>query len=309
MNIKILDGNKTEKGTKSLPVQFSEEIREDIIQRAVLSIQSHRVQPYGTDPRAGQKQVSWISKRRRDYKTSYGHGISRVPRKVLSHSGTQFNWVGAKMPGTVGGRVAHPPKTSKIWEQKINTKENRKAIRSAISATINTELVKARGHRIPKEFPFAIDHKIESSVKTAEVQKMLEKLGFSEELQRTSERTIRAGKGKNRGRKHKMKTGPLFVVSKECSLMQSAKNIPGVDVVQVKNINAELLAPGCHAGRLTLWTDAAIDILANEKLFTNEYVGPKPAVKETREKEKAKAPAKTRPSQAKNQNPKSMKAE
>ena len=78
---------------------------------------------------------------------------------------------------------------------------------------------------------------------------------------------MRAGKGKLRGRKYQRKTGPLLVVSKDCSLEKSACNIPGIDVVQINNINAELLAPGTHLGRLTLFTQAAIEKLGKEKLF------------------------------------------
>ncbi|NIA12323.1 MAG: 50S ribosomal protein L4, partial [Nitrospiraceae bacterium] len=32
----------------------------------------------------------------------------------------------------------------------------------------------------------------------------------------------------------------------------------GVDVVMCDRLNAELLAPGTHAGRLTIWTESAI---------------------------------------------------
>ncbi len=273
MKLKIMDGNRTEKGSKDLPSQFSEPVRFDLIQRSVLSIQAATRQAYGTDPEAGQRHAAQVSKRRRDYKTTYGHGISRVPRKVLSRSGTQFNWVGAKMPGTVGGRSAHPPKTDKVWTQKVNEKENRMAIRSAIAATVVADLVKKRGHRIPKEFPFILDNKIESATKTKDVAKTLDKLGFAEELERTSVRKVRAGKGKNRGRKLQNKIGPLFVVSKECALAKAARNIPGVDVCLAKNLNAELLAPGCHPGRLTLWTEEAIDALHTQKLFTEDYKG------------------------------------
>ena len=49
--------------------------------------------------------------------------------------GTQFMWVGALAPGTVGGRKAHPPKASKIWNLKINKKERAKAIRSALGGS------------------------------------------------------------------------------------------------------------------------------------------------------------------------------
>jgi hypothetical protein len=35
----------------------------------------------------------------------------------------------------------------------------------------------------------------------------------------------------------------------------------------VKSLNAELLAPGAQAGRLTVWTIGAIEKLAKERLF------------------------------------------
>ncbi|MCD4760043.1 50S ribosomal protein L4, partial [archaeon] len=37
----------------NLPKQFSEEVRPDLIKRAVLVIQANKRQKYGTDPRAG----------------------------------------------------------------------------------------------------------------------------------------------------------------------------------------------------------------------------------------------------------------
>ena len=70
-----------------------------------------------------------------------------------------------------------------------------------------------------------------------------------------------------RGRKYKKRKGPLLVVSSECKLLNSGKNIPGVEIIEVSRLNAELLAPGCAAGRLTLFTEAAIDRLEKEKLF------------------------------------------
>ncbi len=275
MKTKILDIHKTEKGTKELPVQFSEQIRWDLIQRAVVSLQNERRQAYGVKPGAGTRQVSEVSRRRRDYKGTYGAGISRVPRKIMSRNGTRMNWVGAIAPGTVGGRQGHPPSAERNWSQKINEKENRKAIRCAISATMVSELAKRRGHIIPKDFPFLLDSKVEAVSKTNEVEKILGRLGFVQELGRASKSSIRSGSGKNRGRKYHNKIGPLFVVSHDCNLLKSAKNIPGVDAVEVHNLNAEILAPGCHAGRLTLWSEGAIDILAKENLFTDDYQGPK----------------------------------
>jgi large subunit ribosomal protein L4e len=266
MKLKIVDQTKKEIGEKELPNQFKEPIRKDIIKRSVLAIQSHDRQPYGASKRAGMRASAELSRRRNNYRGSYGHGISRVPRKIMSSSGTRFNWVGAVAPGTVGGRRAHPPKASKIWDQKVNIKENRKAIRSAMAATLSKETVKERGHEAPENYPFIITSDIEKISKTKEVKQMLESIGLKNELQRLTKK-VRAGKGKTRGRKYKITKGPLIVVSSDCKLKKSACNISGIDIIEAKKLNAQLLAPGAHPGRLTLWTDKAIDIITKENLF------------------------------------------
>jgi len=267
MKLKILTKQGTEKGSMDLPSQFNELIRADIIKRAVLSLKSIKRQPYGADPEAGKKASARISKRRRDYKGCYGHGIARTPRKILSRRGTQFNWAGAFAPNTVGGRRAHPPKAEKNWIQKINKKERRKAIRSAIAATINKELVKERGHAIPDNYPFVLESGLESLDKTKQVIEFFNKIGFEKELERSSKKTIRAGRGKLRGRKYKKTIGPLLVVSKECKLEKAARNIPGINIVKVNALNAEILAPGAAPGRAALFTQAALEKLEKEKLF------------------------------------------
>lgn len=267
MKIRLYDIEKKEIGKKELPKQFNEDIRPDLIKRAVLVIKSNKKQSYGAKKEAGKRASAIVSKRRRDYKTTYGIGQSRTPRKVMSRRGARMNWVGAFAPQTVGGRRAHPPKAEKVWSRKINKKERRKAIRSAISATISAELVRKRGHNIPDDYPFIVESKIESISKTKEIIGILSKLGLDKELERSAKRKIRSGKGKMRGRKYVTKKGPLIVVSKECKLINASKNILGVDVVEVKNLNAELLAPGADPGRLVLWTDKAIEALEKEKLF------------------------------------------
>lgn len=267
MKLKILTKEGTEKGNQDLPSQFNETVRLDIIKRAVLSLKSIRRQKYGAAPEAGMRSSSILSKRRRKYRGMYGHGISRTPRKIMSSRGTQFNWVGAFAPNTVGGRRAHPPKAEKEWAQKINKKERRKAIRSALAATVNKELVIERGHVVPDNYPFVLESGLESLDKTKQVIEFLKKVGFEKELIRAGEKRIRAGRGKLRGRKYKKKKGPLIVISRECKLEKAAKNIPGIDIVKVNALNAELLAPGAVAGRATLFTQAALEKLEKEKLF------------------------------------------
>ena len=268
MKVPIVDAVKGNVGQVELPPQFSEELHPDLIARAVLSIESKQRQPYGTDPMAGKRYSAKLSRRRRNFKGAYGIGISRVPRKTISRSGTRFNWVGALAPGTVGGRQAQPPKAEKIWVKKINKAENRKAIRSAIAATAMPGIVKLRGHLIPKDYPFVVATSMEALNKTKSVVEALNKFGLESELVRVSTRKIRAGKGKNRNRKYTEKKGPLVVVSTgDCSLARSARNIVGIEVAVVHRLNAHLLAPGTAPGRLTLFTEAAIERLNKEKLF------------------------------------------
>ena len=267
--MKIYDLQGKVKADKKLPQQFSEPLRQDLIARAVQVIHGNTRQPYGSAPDAGKRASAYVSKRRRDFRTTYGIGQSRTPRKIMSRSGTRMNWVGAFAPQTVGGRRAHPPKAEKIWSRKINKKERRIAIRSAISATISRSLVETRGHRMPKEYPLGIDSNIEEVAKAAELKNILLSLGLEKELERTSEKKIRAGRGKSRGRKYVRKVGPLIVVANKCILMQNT-NIPGVDVVSVDMLNANVLAPGKTPGRLTIWSEKALERMEKEKLFTNK---------------------------------------
>jgi large subunit ribosomal protein L4e len=52
--------------------------------------------------------------------------------------------------------------------------------------------------------------------------------------------------------------------------MKAAGNIPGVDVITLNQLNTEALAPGSHPGRLTIWTNTAIQKL-NEPQKTGEH--------------------------------------
>jgi large subunit ribosomal protein L4e len=64
-----------------------------------------------------------------------------------------------------------------------------------------------------------------------------------------------------RGRAYKTPKSVLIVVGKNKGIYRAARNLPGVDVVEARNLNAELLAPGAHPGRLTVWTLSAIKYL------------------------------------------------
>ncbi len=257
MKVDILNIEGIKVKSVELPSQFKEEVREDIIKKSFLAFESRKRQEYGASVLAGKRYSSKLSRRRHNYKGAYGRGISRVPRKTILRRGTQFIWVGASAPGTVGGRKAHPPKSEKKWEKKINKKENTKAVRSAMAATVKKGVF--------------IEDKLESLNKTKDLKKVLEKLRLKEELTRLKKK-IRAGKGKTRGRKYRRCKGPLIVVSKECPLIKACGNLQGFDISTVDSLNIGVLAPGSVPGRRTIWTLSSIKRIEKEKLFMDQRI-------------------------------------
>ena len=243
-----------------LPEHFDTPYRPDLIKRAVLAVQSRQRQPHGVDELAGKRNTaqSWQT----------GHGRSRMPR--VKGSGTGAANKAGFAPGTVGGRVAHPPEARKVIEERINKKENRLAIRSAIAATADKTRVAERGHKVESldTLPLVVDDSLETLMTTKEVLEVVNSLGLDEDLERAvNGRGIRAGKGKMRGRKMKTPKSFLIVVGEDQGISLGARNLPGVDIVEVHGLNAELLAPGTHPGRLVVWTKSAIERLGEEQLF------------------------------------------
>lgn len=80
-----------------------------------------------------------------------------------------------------------------------------------------------------------------------------------EDVERASKRKARSGKGSVRGRpfKHPVST-ELLVVAKRQGAEKAFRNFTGVKVVDVLSLNVSDLAPGTHAGRLTIWTQSAL---------------------------------------------------
>merc|ERR550519_3138069 len=68
---------------------------------------------------------------------------------------------------------------------------------------------------------------------------------------------MRAGKGKLRDRRRVQKLGPLVIYDQDQGLTKAFRNIPGVDVIQVDNLNLLKIAPGGHVGRFCIWTESA----------------------------------------------------
>jgi len=230
-----------------LPAAFDEDFRPDLIKKAVLAIQSTRYQPHGAHPYAGIRTSahSWGS----------GRGVSHVPR---IKNGSRA----ARVPQARGGREAHPPKVEKVLVEKVNKKEKRKALLSAIAATTDEELVRARGHRFEAKLPVVIEEAFEKLERTSDVIAALQATGVYPDVERArASRKVRPGRGKIRGRHYKQRKSILIVTKGEP--LRAARNLAGVDAVSVNELNAEHLAPGTHAGRLTVWTAGAVKKLGD----------------------------------------------
>lgn len=247
--VPVYDVKGAKKGEVALPAAFETPVRPDVIRKAVSVAQSNRRQRYGASPWAGMMHSTKGAGK--------GRGMSRVPR-------IQGSGAAALAPPTVGGRRAHPPEARRNWDEKMNQKERRLAVRSGLAATAQHELVTKRGHRIADKLtlPLVVEDGLENVVKTQDVAALLEKLGLADELTRAREGVhVRAGRGKMRGRRYRSPVSVLLVATKTDKLRRGAKNLVGVDVSTPQRLNAELLAPGGDPGRLTVFTEGALKAL------------------------------------------------
>lgn len=261
-----IDGKKI--SDIKLPEQFSAEVDNEIIKRAVLAIQSAKVQPKSNYLMAGRGNTSVYVGARGKPATHRGINVEKARKPRLKNRRFLISGNVAGIPGVVGGPKAHPPKIEKVWEEKINRKEKRRATNSAIAASANAELVKARGHIFPQgmAFPIVVESKFEQLAKTKDVAQVLEKIGlYNDVLKVKSKKRVRAGKGKKRGRVYKIGKSVLIVAANTGKLYKGARNIIGVEVIAAANLNANVLAPGTLPGRLTLYTEGAIREMAQGK--------------------------------------------
>ncbi|TMT87398.1 50S ribosomal protein L4 [Haloterrigena sp. H1] len=245
--VRNLDGS--EAGTIELPAVFETTYRPDLIGRAVRAAQANRKQDYGADEFAGLRTPA--------ESFGSGRGMAHVPRQEGR---------GRRVPQTIKGRKAHPPKAEKDQSESINTKAKKLAVRSAIAATTDAELVAERGHEFDDdaEIPVVVADEFEDLKKTKEVVEFLEAAGLEDDIERADEgRSVRSGQGKARGRKYKTPTSILFVTSSETGPSRAARNLAGADVTTAAEVNAEDLAPGAQPGRLTVWTESALEEVAD----------------------------------------------
>ena len=237
--IYTLDGEAD--GEVELPGVFETQVRADLIAQAVHAAQANRKQDYGADEYAGLRTPA--------ESFGSGRGQAHVP---------QQDGRARRVPQAVKGRAAHPPKAEKDRSVDINDKERQLAIRSALAATTDAELVAERGHEFDRdEVPVVVSDEFDDLVKTQEVLSLLEALDVDADIERADETKIKAGRGSMRGRKYRRPSSILFVTTGEPS--KAARNLAGVDVATAQEVNAEDLAPGGVPGRLTVFTESAVE--------------------------------------------------
>jgi len=140
---------------------------------------NHR-QPYSVSVKAG-KQVSALS-------WGTGRAVARVPR--VNGGGTHRAGQAAYGNMCRGGHMFAPTKTWRRWHRKVNLKNKRYAVCSALAASAVPSLVLARGHRIERleEVPVVVSDDLESISKTKDAMKVLEALGALPDVKKARDR-------------------------------------------------------------------------------------------------------------------------
>lgn len=258
--------NKNGEDTKrsaELPAVFTAPIRPDVVRFVHTNVRKNARQPYGVKVHFGPMgKVAGMQHSAHSWGT--GRAVARIPR--VSASGTHRAGQGAYGNMCRGGRMFNPTRTWRKWHKKISKGQRRYALASALAASAVPALVMARGHRIDDvaEIPFVVeDDLFNDSANTKASINGLAQLGIDAELKRASERQMRAGKGKMRGRRRTSKRGPLVIFDgsgdpeKVNNLKRSLRNIRAVDMCDVNAMNLLQLAPGGHVGRFIIWTESA----------------------------------------------------
>eukprot|EP01132_Coremiostelium_polycephalum_P005843 gene5843-7272_t len=244
-------------GKVKLPAVLTTPIRPDLVNFVHTQIAKNDRQAYGVNKHAGEQTSaeSWGT----------GRAVSRIPR--VPGSGTHRSGQGAFGNMCRGGRMFGPNKVWRRWNRKVNTNMKRHAVVSALAASAVPALVTARGHRISgiTEVPLVIANEtLDTLAKTKSAVALLKSINAYADVERVVEsRHIRAGRGKARNRRYKVRRGPLVVCAGKSQLAQAFRNIPGVEVANVARLNLLKLAPGGHLGRFVIWTQGAFEQLDN----------------------------------------------
>ena len=253
MKAVTLSTSGTKEGEVELPLIFSTPFRKDLIHKVYTNLNTHQFQRQGRHPTAGMDNSA------DSLNPPTGHGQARIARMKGGGGGRQGE--AGEVASTRGGRQAHPPNVDKVIHKKINKKEKKLALCSAIAATASKKLVESRGHKVEKieSFPIIISDEIESISNAKDMAKLIDALNLNQDIDRLKSRKARTGKSALRGRRKKVGRSILFVTKSSKELEKACGSFLGVEVRTAKNLSVLDLAPGSDPIRLTVYSKAALD--------------------------------------------------
>jgi large subunit ribosomal protein L4e len=171
-------------------------------------------------------------------------GIPHVPHEVNPKG--QLGKV-KRIPYSVGGRRAHPPKPGKKIVELLNKKEHAKALASALSFCADREAVCTRMNvEIGVSLPIVLEDGFEKLSKTRDVAKLFKALNLTSFIE----------KAKKNG------THSALIVVSDSASVKAGRNLAGVEVVKAGDLEVRHLAPGTHPGMLTLFCESALPEIA-----------------------------------------------
>jgi len=254
--ISVYDESGAASGQVATPAVFKAPIRHDLVNFVHTNLRKNARQAHGVKKIAGEQTSaeSWGT----------GRAVSRIPR--VRGGGTHRSGQAAFGNMCRGGRMFAPLKTWRKWHKKCNINQRRYAMTSAIAATGVPALVMAKGHQVDSvpEIPLVVSNNVEAYNKTKQAVAVLKALGAWDDVKRVyATRRARAGRGKMRGRTHVQKLGPCIVYANDNGIVKAFRNIPGVSLLNVNQLNVLKVAPGGHVGRFMIFTEDAFKSLDN----------------------------------------------
>jgi large subunit ribosomal protein L4e len=170
------ENNEPSKTKIQLPAVFKAPIRPDIVSYVHDQLSKNRRHPFAVSEQAGMQTSaeSWGT----------GRAVARIPR--VRGGGTHRSGQGAFGNMCRGGRMFAPTKTWRRWHRKVNVKQRRYAIVSAIAASGIPGLVLAKGHKIEEtpEVPLVLSDKVEEVKKTKDAVKILRKTSAWKDIEK-----------------------------------------------------------------------------------------------------------------------------
>eukprot|EP01111_Echinosteliopsis_oligospora_P012664 TRINITY_DN436_c0_g1_i1.p1 TRINITY_DN436_c0_g1~~TRINITY_DN436_c0_g1_i1.p1 ORF type:complete len:387 (-),score=87.38 TRINITY_DN436_c0_g1_i1:80-1240(-) len=254
--VQVYDASGKSVGQLRQPTVLLSPIRNDVVQFVQSNVRKNKRQAYAVNRHAGEQTSaeSWGT----------GRAVARIPR--VPGGGTHRAGQGAFGNMCRGGRMYAPTRIWRRWHRKVNLNQKRYAVASALAASAVPALVMARGHRINQihEVPLVVANEaVDTLTKTKDAVKLLKSLKAYADVERVANTEKKNnGRSKWRNRAKSRRVGPLIIHgSRGAQSFRAFRNLPGVEITGVWDLNILRLAPGGHVGRFIIWTKSAFEQL------------------------------------------------